>query len=72
MTKPDTARLSAKYKITIPNAVRNAHHWQPGQQFAFIPNGTGVLIVPVSEAADLAGIAKGANAQDHRDRKDRV
>jgi AbrB family looped-hinge helix DNA binding protein len=72
MTKPDTATLSAKYKITIPKAVRNAHHWQAGQQFAFIPKGTGVLIVPVPEVADLVGIAKGANAEDYRDRKDRV
>jgi AbrB family looped-hinge helix DNA binding protein len=72
MTTPDAATLSARYQITIPKAVRNAHHWQAGQQFAFIPKGTGVLIVPVPEASDLVGIAKGANALDYRDRKDRV
>jgi len=72
MTKHDTATLSAKYQISIPKAVRNAHHWRAGQQFAFIPKGTGVLIVPVPEAGDLAGIAKGANPEDYRDRKDRV
>ena len=43
-----------------------------GQQFAFIPKGTGVLLVPVPELADLAGIAKGADPKDYRDRKDRV
>ena len=72
MKNHDTATLSAKFQISIPKAVRNAHRWKAGQQFAFIPKGTGVMIVPVPELQDLAGIAKGAKAQDYRDRKDRV
>ena len=67
----DTATLSAKFQISIPKAVRSARKWQAGQRFAFIPKGTGVLLVPVPEAAELAGIAKGAKARDYRDRKDR-
>ncbi len=58
---PDTATLSAKYQISIPKAVRTAHHWGADQQFAFIPNGTGVLLVPVPSPEDLFGIEKGAN-----------
>jgi len=72
MTKRNTSTLSAKYQISIPKAVRNAHNWKAGQEFAFIPKGTGVLMVPVPELADLAGIAKGAKAQGYRDRKDRL
>jgi len=72
MTERNTATLSAKYQISIPKAVRNAHHWQAGQEFAFIPKGTGVLIVPVPALANLAGIAKDAKPEDYRDRKDRV
>ena len=68
---PDTATLSAKFQISIPKAVRNAHHWKPGQEFAFIPKGTGVLLVPVPEREALFGIAKGANTEDYRDRQDR-
>jgi len=68
----DTATLSAKFQISIPKAVRTARQWQAGQQFAFIPKGTGVLLVPVPDRADLAGIAKGANPEDYRDRKDRA
>ena len=68
----DIATLSAKFQISIPKAVRTARQWQAGQQFAFIPKGTGVLLVPVPELADLAGIAKGADPKDYRDRKDRV
>jgi len=68
----DTATLSAKFQISIPKAVRTARQWQAGQQFAFIPKGTGVLLVPVPDRADLVGIAKGANPEDYRDRKDRA
>ena len=67
----DTATLSAKFQISIPKAVRAARRWKAGQEFAFIPKGTGVLLVPVPELADLKGIAKGANPDNYRDRKDR-
>jgi len=44
---------------------------QVGQEFVFIPKGKGVLIMPVPELEQLAGIAKGARADRYRDRKDR-
>ena len=44
---PETATLSAKFQISIPKAIRSAQHWEAGQSFAFIPKGTGVLLVPV-------------------------
>jgi AbrB family looped-hinge helix DNA binding protein len=71
MSMSDTATLSAKFQISIPKAVRAARHWKAGQEFAFIPKGTGVLLVPVPKAEDLAGIAKGAKVENYRDRKDR-
>ena len=67
----DTATLSAKFQISIPKAVRTARKWKAGQEFAFIPKGAGVLLVPVPEAEELAGIAKGAKPKNYRDRKDR-
>jgi AbrB family looped-hinge helix DNA binding protein len=72
MAMSDTATLSSKFQISIPKAVRTARRWKAGQEFAFIPKGTGVLLVPVPELAELAGIAKGAKAKNYRDRKDRV
>ena len=65
------ATLSGKFQISIPKAVRDELHWQAGQEFAFIPKGKGVLLMPVPELEQLAGIAKGAKAQSYRDRKDR-
>ena len=69
---PDTTTLSAKFQISIPKAVRVARQWKAGQQFAFIPNGAGVMLVPVPKPDELAGIARGAKAKGYRDRDDRV
>lgn len=66
-----TATLSSKYQISIPKAVREAQHWEAGQEFVFIPKGKGVLVMPVPELAQLVGIAEGASTQGYRDRKDR-
>ena len=67
----DTATLSAEFQIAIPKALREAKQWKAGQEFAFIPKGAGVLLVPVPDVTDLAGIAKGANTDGYRDRRDR-
>ncbi len=69
---PETATLSAKFQISIPKAIRTAQHWDAGQTFAFIPKGTGVLLVPVPRREALAGIARGASAAGYRDRADRA
>lgn len=71
-TVADMATLSAKFQISIPKAVRSAQAWKAGQKFAFVPKGTGVLLIPVPERASLAGMANGANADDYRDRVDRT
>jgi AbrB family looped-hinge helix DNA binding protein len=72
MQTKDTARLSAKFQISIPKAVRTRQHWQAGQEFAFIPKGEAVLLVPVPKPEDLAGLARGAKPESYRDRTDRA
>ncbi len=62
-----TATLSSKFQISIPKAVREEQHWQAGQEFVFIPKGEGVLLMPVPELDQLAGIAKGARKDGYRD-----
>ncbi len=66
-----TATLSSKFQISVPKAVREELHWEAGQEFVFIPKGKGVLVMPVPDLAQLAGIARGARTDDFRDRKDR-
>jgi AbrB family looped-hinge helix DNA binding protein len=68
----DTATLSRRFRISIPKAVRDAQHWQAGQEFVFIPKGKGVLLMPVPSVNELAGIARGARVDDVRERQDRV
>ncbi|SNS75891.1 MULTISPECIES: AbrB/MazE/SpoVT family DNA-binding domain-containing protein [unclassified Azospirillum] len=68
---PATATLSSKFQISIPKAVREQQHWEAGQEFVFMPKGKGVLVMPVPERDQLAGIAKGASTEGYRDRSDR-
>lgn len=64
--------LSSKFQISIPKAVREAFHWQAGQEFVFIPKDKGVLLIAVPSLKDLAGLARGAKTTDYRDREDRI
>ena len=66
-----SATLSTKYQISIPKAVREQQRWKAGQEFIFIPKGKGVLVMPVPELKELAGMAKGARPEGYRERKDR-
>ncbi len=66
-----TATLSSKFQISVPKAIRDDLHWEAGQEFVFIPKGKGVLLMPVPELKQLAGIARGAKAEGYRDRQDR-
>ncbi len=66
-----TAKLSSKFQISIPQSVRELQHWHSGQEFVFIPKGKGVLIMPVPELSELVGIARNANTEQVRDREDR-
>ncbi len=66
-----TATLSSKFQISIPKAIRDEQQWKAGQEFVFIPKGKGVLVMPVPELAQLAGIAKGAKTDGYRERADR-
>ena len=68
----ETATLSTKFQISIPKAIRTAQQWEAGLTFAFIPKGTGVLLVPVPKRETLKGFARGASTKGYRDRTDRA
>lgn len=68
---PSTAKLSSRFQISIPKAVREALHWEAGQALVFVPKGKGVLVTPAPAHPELAGIARGACANGYRDRNDR-
>lgn len=71
MTARNTTRLSSKFQISIPKSVREENGWRAGQEFAFIPRGKGVVLVPIPTVEELRGIARGADPTGYRDREDR-
>jgi len=72
MRSPRTAKLSSKFQISVPKAVREPRRWRAGQLFAFIPKGEGVLLLPIPTVQQLSGIARGARKTGSRDRTERV
>jgi AbrB family looped-hinge helix DNA binding protein len=56
----DTTRLSSKGQVILPKAVRDAHNWRPGTDFALEEMGEGVLLRPLkpfppTRIEDVAG-----------------
>lgn len=72
MRTKDTAKLLAKFEILMPKSVWAARHWLAGQEFAFIPKGEGLSLLPVPTVDELAGMARGAKPGCFRERTDRV
>lgn len=64
-----TVTLSRRHQISLPNAMREAMHLQPGQQFVLIPIGPVIQLVPKTTVKDLRGIARGVNPSKYRDRE---
>ncbi len=42
----ESTRLSSKGQVIIPKALRDAHHWQAGQELIAINTGDGILLKP--------------------------
>lgn len=71
MSGENTATLSAEFQIAIPEPLRRARRWRVGQEFALIPKGEGLLLVPVPSREELQGVARGAKPEGYREREDR-
>jgi hypothetical protein len=69
MTRPST--LSSKYKVSILKDLCERIGLRPGRQVAFIEKAAGVLMVRVPKREELAGMARGANPEGYRHRRDR-
>lgn len=63
-----TAVLSETFEIAVPEQIVHARGWAPGDKFAFVPKGAGVLMVSVPSKEELRGFARGANNTGYRDR----
>ena len=66
-----TATLSSNYQISIPKEIREAMHFKPGQQLAFLRVGKSLRLVRVRKMEDFIGATRGADTEDYRDRSTR-
>lgn len=63
--------LSSKYQIAVPKAIRTELGLEAGQQFAVIPKGSVIELVPLRSLEAARGMLRGADASDYRDHTDR-
>ena len=42
----NTTKLSSKGQVIIPKSVRNARHWEAGQELIVVDVGDGILLKP--------------------------
>lgn len=63
--------LSSKYQIAVPKAIRTELGLEAGQQFAVIPKGSVIELVPLRSLESARGMLRGADPSDYRDRTDR-
>ncbi|MDO9423093.1 MAG: AbrB/MazE/SpoVT family DNA-binding domain-containing protein [Methylobacter sp.] len=67
-----SAKLSSKFQLAIPKAIRDQLDLKAGQQFTLIAKGDIIELVPVCSLAAARGSFKGSNSNDYRDRQDRI
>ena len=63
--------LSSKYQIAVPKAIRTELGLEAGQQFAVIPKGSVIELVPLRSLESARGMLCGADPSGYRDRTDR-
>lgn len=42
----DSVKLSSKGQVIIPKPIRDAYHWDTGQELTLIDTGSGILLQP--------------------------
>ena len=72
-----SAKLSSKYQVSIPKAIRESLNLKSGQQFTLITRGSIIEMVPFQSINDARGSFSEFKASDtvssdeYRDRQDR-
>ena len=69
------AKLSSKYQLSIPKAMRDDLHLQAGQQFILIARGNIIELIPSRSVGDARGMLSSCDYKDsseYRDRQERV
>ncbi|MFA5924336.1 MAG: AbrB/MazE/SpoVT family DNA-binding domain-containing protein [Methylococcaceae bacterium] len=67
-----SAKLSSKFQLAIPKAIRDQLNLKAGQQFTLITKGNIIDLVPVGSLTAARGRFKDCNPNDYRDHQDRI
>ena len=68
-----TVKVSPKYQVVIPEAVRSALGLKPGVRVEVVAKGRVAYIVPVPDLKELRGeLAGKLNSSGLREKKDRI
>ena len=55
----NTVRISSKFQIVIPEALRERLRLRPGQRLHAIPIGSHIELIPVRKLKDMRGFLRG-------------
>jgi len=68
------AKLSSKFQLSIPKAMREKLHLQAGQQFTLVARGNIIELIPmrsIQEAKGMLSSEEFNDSSEYRDRKER-
>jgi AbrB family looped-hinge helix DNA binding protein len=66
-----TVKVSPKYQVVIPRAVRDSLRLKPGQRMQVVEYDGRIELIPERDIRELRGLLKGINTEFKRE-KDRV
>ncbi|NOQ36191.1 MAG: AbrB/MazE/SpoVT family DNA-binding domain-containing protein [Methylococcaceae bacterium] len=69
------AKLSNKFQLSIPKAIREDLHLQTGQQFTLVVRGNIIELIPlrsIEEARGMLSSLKYQDSSEYRDRQERM
>ena len=68
-------KLSSKFQLSIPKALREDLHLQAGQQFTLVARGNIIELIPSRSIKDARGMLSSSDykhSSEYRDRKERT
>ena len=68
----DIVKISSKFQMVIPRAIREKWHIQPGQRVRLIVYGNHLEVVPVRDIREMRGFLKGMESDIQREEEDRL
>ena len=67
------AKLSSKFQLSIPKAIRDDLHLQAGQQFTLVARGNIIELIPsrsIKESRGMLSSCEYKDSSEYRDRQD--